>query len=945
MAYTPSYILELTRSAFRQEADELITELDSALLQLEAQPTDSESINRAFRAMHTLKGSGATAGFKEVSTVLHDVEDIFNDARAGRVNMSSQVIDYVLRASDIVRRMTLASPADTAMLLTDGMKVASDLKALVRPATLDVTSIASVPARTKDVELDESRGLWSIRFTPDPTIFQTGNDPFAILREVLSLGHGAVRAVTDRLFAQQEIDPERCYLSWEVQLATEEPQARIRDAFSFVEDESDLRIEPVAAREAWVLPAAAYFEPATIKDFLEEADEDINEIETQVLALEGNAVYGSSLDGLKRTLHNLKGICGLILSDVRRTPPARHPLRAMSELCHAAETFLNSLTLVSEVPLGENVSEALLEAVDWLKLLKRNFGAARDEWPTQLLQKLNTQTECTVSSGSFGPSKSKANSPQITSIAKQCDRVVSAIQAECRPSAPPSSGDWKMLSRALATLGKAATFEGAPGIAAQVGTLVSICESSAQQQPGETSTWDAFRTQYRDLSLGLEGHSVSQSPSIRYKGRTVSIRPSKAPAEVPQASETAATPAAARSVRVDQAKLDQMMRAVGELLVAKNSLPVLAERVRTSASHTASKDIKEVGDRIAHIADDLQDAMRQIRMMPIRSVFQRFPRMIRDLARSENKQVQLIISGDDTELDKTVLELIGDPLVHLVRNAIDHGIELPETRLSLGKPEMGTIGLEVLKEGSHVIIRISDDGRGMDPQKLRAKAVDKGLLTKDEAGALSDRRALDLIFKAGFSTAEKVTDVSGRGVGMDVVQSNVRQLRGTITVTSELGHGSLMSIKLPSTLMVSKGILVQCAADQYVLPIEGIREMVKVVPEQIRGYGALAMTNIRGAICPVFSLATLFGHNPADDVSDVRSGVELNAAIVTTRRGDIAFVVDRLIAEIDVIVKPLSEGLDMMQVFQGATILGDGSIALIVDAAQLDTLIGIDVQQ
>ena len=946
MAYTPSYILELTRSAFRQEADELLTELDSALLQLEVAPTDSECINRAFRAMHTLKGSGATAGFKEVSAVLHDIEDIFNDARAGRVNMSSQVIDYVLKASDIVRRMTLASPADTAMLLNDGMKVASDLKALARPGTLDVTSMAPVRQCTKDVEMEDSRGLWAIRFIPDAAIFQTGNDPFAILREVLSLGHGAVRAVTGRLFAQQEIDPERCYLSWEIQLATEEPLARIRDAFSFVEDESELRIEPVAAREAWVLPAVAYFEPSTIKDFLEEADEDINEIEAQVLSLEDNPACGSSLDELKRMLHNLKGICRLVLSDVQRTPPAHHPLRAMSELCHATETFLNSLTLVSEAPIGENVSEALLETVDWLKLLVRHFSVARDEWPTELLQKLNAQTESTVSSGSLQPANSKANSPQIVCIAKQCDRVVSAIQAGYRPSSPPSSADWKMLSRALATLGKAATFEGAPGIAAQVGTLVSICESSAQLQPGLASAWDAFQTQYRNLLSGLEGHSATQSPSIRYQGRTISIRPSKSPAEAPQANEAAATPAAARSVRVDQAKLDQMMRAVGELLVAKNSLPILAERVRTSASHTASKEIKETGDRIAHIADDLQDAMRQIRMMPIRSLFQRFPRMIRDLARSENKQVQLIITGDDTELDKTVLELIGDPLVHLVRNAVDHGIELPETRLPLGKPEMGTVGLEVLKEGSNVVIRICDDGRGMDPQRLRAKAVEKGLLTNDEAAALSDKRALDLIFKAGFSTAEKVTDVSGRGVGMDVVQSNVRQLRGTITVTSELGRGSTMSIKLPSSLMVSKGILVQCAADQYVLPIEGIREMVKILPGQIRGYGALVMTNIRGAICPVFSLATLFGHDPTGNVSDVLSRVdELNAAIVTTRRGDIAFVVDRLIAEIDVVVKPLSAGLDKMQVFQGATILGDGSIALIIDAAQLDTLIGIDVQQ
>ena len=336
MAYTPSYILELTRAAFRQEADELLTELDSALLQLEVTPTDAESINRAFRAMHTLKGSGATAGFKDVSTVLHDVEDIFNDARAGRVTMSSKVIDHVLRASDIVRRMT-TSGGDAQILLTEGMKVAGDLKALAKPGTTGASVDLPIHAEAKTTETDEKGGLWSIRFTPDSAIFQTGNDLLAILREVLSLGHGAVRTSTDRLYSQKEIDPELCYLSWELQLATNATQARIKDAFSFVEDESDIRIESVDPQLAWVLPAEAYFEPSTIKDFLEEAAEDINEIEAQVLALEDNSADGSTLDALKRTLHNLKGICRLILSDVQRTPPPSHPLRAMSDLCHAAE--------------------------------------------------------------------------------------------------------------------------------------------------------------------------------------------------------------------------------------------------------------------------------------------------------------------------------------------------------------------------------------------------------------------------------------------------------------------------------------------------------------------------------------------------------------------------------------------------------------------------------
>ncbi len=947
MAYTVSCILELTRAAFRQEAEELLTELDSALLQLEVAPTDGESLNRAFRAMHTLKGSGATAGFKEVSTVLHDVEDIFNDARSGKVKMSSRIIDFVLRASDIVRRMTLASPDDVPGLLIEGMNVAGELKSLVTRNNPVVEVNPSVRADRTTGNLNGQSGLWSIRFTPDMRVFQTGNDPLAILREVLSLGHGALQANTERLYSQKELDPELCYLSWEIQLATAETQARIRDAFLFVEDESDIRIEPVALHDAWVLPALAYFESSTIKDFLEEAGEDVAEIETQVLALEDRSTDSSNLDGLKRALHNLKGICRLILSDVQRTPPPHHSLRAMSELCHAAESYLDSFTCEAAASVKEDIAESLIETVDWLKSLIRTFEVARGAWPTELLEKLNAQTCLPLAPAQMASLNSRPSRTQLVTVARQCDQVVAAIHADYRPSSPPSSGEWKMLSRALATLEKAATFDGNAGIAAQVCTLVSICEAGATPELESPPAWHDFSAKYGNMSDGLEGQSVSPRASTRYKGRTISLRPSQAAAEVPPSKQTPATTATVpRSVRVDQAKLDQMMRAIGELLVAKNSLPVLAARIRTASSHTVSKEIKETGDRIAHIADDLQNAMRQIRMMPIRSVFQRFPRMIRDLARSENKQVQLIISGDEIELDKTVLELIGDPLVHLVRNAVDHGIELPEIRLALGKPEMGTVGLEVVKEGSNVVIRISDDGRGMDPQRLRSKAVEKGLLTELESAALSDKRALDLIFHPGFSTADKVTDVSGRGVGMDVVQSNVRQLRGTVTVTSELQCGSVMSIKLPSSLMVSKGILVQCASEQYVLPIEGIREMVKIQPDQIRGYGNLAMTSIRGAICPVYSLATLLGHAaPRDEECTQAHATEVNAAIVSTHRGNIAFVVDRLIAEIDVIVKPLSAGLDKLQVFQGATILGDGRVALIIDAAQLDTLIGLDRQQ
>ena len=944
MASSPSHVLELTRSAFRQEAEELLAELDTALLQLEAAPTELDSINRAFRAMHTLKGSGATAGFGEISALVHDVEDIFNGARAGRVRITSAIIDLVLKVGDIVRRLLAAPAGQGPQLLDEGMVFVRELKALVPTAGAPAAvkpAVATAPPVTP-VDLEANVGLWSIHFAPTARIFHTGSDPVMLLRELLSLGHGVVRASTARLCGETAIDPTLCYLSWDVQLATSEPREKLKDVFVFVEDVATVRIEPVASGQCWVLRAEAYFEAAIMQEFRDEAAEDIAEIEAHLLALEERAEDSDHLDGLRRSLHNLKGLSQLLLSDVKRPPPRRHPLRAVSELCHVAESFLQARG-PGRGALDDETADVLLQTVDWLKDLVDACDEGREAWPGELLTLLGA-----VESGaaaSILPSDLLASAlrggqrPMIRAVVAQCEDVLRAIEAGREPGAPPSPDAWITLGRVLGTLEKTAAFEGATGVSSQLQALVSACHSAPQAPP----EWGSFRERYRSVVNGFDAGPAIVVPSIRPRGRTISIRPSR-PAVAslgPKAADAKAALTAPRSIRVDQDKLDVLMGAIGELLVAKNALPVLVARVRSS-DNQVGKEIKATVDAIAHIADDLQNAMRQIRMMPIKSVFQRFPRMIRDLSRSENKSVQLIISGDETELDKTVLEQIADPLVHLVRNAVDHGIELPADRLAQGKPEMGTIGLEVLKEGSNVVIRISDDGRGMSPQRLRAKAVEKGLLSEADAAALPDRRALDLIFLPGFSTAETVTDLSGRGVGMDVVQSNIRALHGTIAITSEMGRGSSMSITLPSSLMISKGVLVECASEQYVLPIESIREMVKLQGEQIRRFRGVAMTNIRGAICPVFSLGRLLGLEATGGDDFVMTDGVARAAIVATQSGDIAVVVDRLVAEIDVIVKPLSRGLDKLVLFQGATILGDGSVALILDVRKLDALAGLD---
>lgn len=820
MTYSPSHILELNRAAFRQEAEDLLSELDGALLQLEASPNDRDCVHRAFRVAHTLKGSGASAGFDQVAALVHGLEDLFNDAREGRVVISSQMVDVALKLADIVRNLIGVVPGSGVAAFDQGRKLVDELNAVRKSAQ---------PLSASGQESEKQ--LWWIRFEPQPGILHTGNDPLLLMRELLAIGHGRVHANTDRLFAAPDFDPELCYLSWEILLLTDKGRQSISDVFAFVEDAAELRIEPVAPELAWVLPSEAYFEPSVIKDFHEEVQEDMSELEAQLLAFEDQTRDSQSLDAAKRILHNIKGLCGLLLSDVRYPPPERHPVRAISELCHAAEGFLSPYAVQSGRSIDDSKFGLLLETVDGLRSLLHAFDEARELWPGDLLSRLSTD----------------------------------------------------------------------------------------DAEPASSAT--------------------------RASGRTVSLRPQKQPTQCPEPvragpAATTASAATQRSVRVDYAKLDRLMRAVGELLVVNNSLPVLAAHAWALDCPPLAKEIKETGELLAHIADDLQDAMRQVQMTPIRSVFQRFPRLIRDLSHTQGKQIQLIIAGEETELDRTILERIADPLVHLVRNAVDHGIEMPDVRSAAGKSPVGTVGLEVLKEGSYITLRISDDGRGIDPQKLRAKAVEKGLLSENEAHALSDEGALDLIFLPGFSTAEKVTDISGRGVGMDVVQSNIRDLHGTINVASEVGRGTVLSLKLPASLMVSKGILFECANEHYLLPIEAVREMVKIQSEQVHDFQGMSSVSVRGTVYPIFWLARLLGFVSAPQSSEpTNTQEEVNTAIVSTRTGEVALVVDRFVSEIDVIAKPLAEGLDPLRVFQGATILGDGSVALILEPNRLDALV------
>jgi two-component system chemotaxis sensor kinase CheA len=317
----------------------------------------------------------------------------------------------------------------------------------------------------------------------------------------------------------------------------------------------------------------------------------------------------------------------------------------------------------------------------------------------------------------------------------------------------------------------------------------------------------------------------------------------------------------------------------------------------------------------------------------VKTVFQRFPRLVRDLARSLGKKVQLVIEGEEIELDKTILEQIGDPLVHLIRNSVDHGFELPEERVANGKDPSGQLTLRAIHEAGSVSIEVKDDGRGLDAVALKKKAVEKGLLSAEAAAAMSEEAAFQLIFLPGLTTAEKVTEVSGRGVGMDVVHSNVRNLQGTIEIRSKLGQGTSLLIKLPTSLMVSKGILLEAGGQQYILPLSNIRDMIKLPLEQAHKYRGQTLAQVRGTIYPILSLAEMLGLVPADTP-------ELSVAIVEAGAARYGLVVDKFLTEVEVLVKPLTGGLEQCKEFQGAAIMGDGRVVLVLNALECNSLVG-----
>ena len=425
-----------------------------------------------------------------------------------------------------------------------------------------------------------------------------------------------------------------------------------------------------------------------------------------------------------------------------------------------------------------------------------------------------------------------------------------------------------------------------------------------------------------------------QTSAAPAQNEATTAKEAQAPAKADE-KKSAAAPAksgkavANRSVRVDIDKLDTLMNLVSELIIAKNGLVSINN---STSENTASgrQNFNEQIEYLERVTTSLHESVMNVRMVPIETVVNRFPRMIRDLSKKLDKKMELYMTGEETELDRTVIDEIGDPLMHLLRNSADHGLEHADVRAQRGKPEVGTIFLNAYQDGNNVVIEVGDDGNGIDVEKVRKKAIEKGTITSEQAEAMTDKDIIDLLFRPSFSTSEKITDVSGRGVGLDVVKSKIEALGGDVEVKTKLGEGSTFIVRLPLTLAIIQALMVKLGDEQYAISLGSIETLEDITKDDIKYVNSKEVIHLRDKVIPIIRLGKLLDVESSNEDSE-------NMTVVIVRKGDkrAGIVVDSLIGQMEIVIKSLGSYINVNKMISGATILGDGDIALIIDANTL----------
>lgn len=636
-----------------------------------------------------------------------------------------------------------------------------------------------------------------------------------------------------------------------------------------------------------------------LQDFLIEAFEMIEQLDQDLVELEQRPEDLDLLNRIFRVAHTIKGSSSFLNFDV------------LTKLTHHMEDVLNKARH-GDLKITPEIMDIVLASIDQMKAL---LYSIRD-------------TGSDATSGiDINPTVAKldaASSGKAIEAAAPAASTPEPVAAE--PTPAEDEPDYANMS--------------AEEVEKEIERLLrQRQEEDDKRRQAKKANGEAMP----EIEAPQEINEEVAAPAAQHTPAPAAAPAPAAPKPATPAPAAAATPAAGgeggaaggsameQTIRVDVNRLDHLMNLIGELVLGKNRLiKIYGDVEERYEGEQFLDELNQVVSSVSTVTTDLQIAVMKTRMLPIGRVFNRFPRMIRDLSRELNKKVELVMSGEETELDKSIVEEIGDPLVHIIRNSADHGVEMPDVRVAAGKSETGTVELKAYHEGNSIVIEITDDGKGLDPLMLKSKAVEKGVISEKEADTMSDKEAFTLIFKPGFSTAAKITNVSGRGVGMDVVKTNIEKLNGIIEVDSQVGKGTTIKLKIPLTLAIIQALLVGVQEEFFAIPLSSVLETVRITQDDIFLVEGKSVLRLRSEVLSLVKLSDIFGIEATMEEND-----NLYVVIIGLADAKIGLVIDRLIGQEEIVIKSLGYYLKGVDGIAGATIRGDGRVTLIADVAAL----------
>ena len=859
---------------FIPEAREHLESAAAGLLKLERDPAGEELINEVFRSVHTLKGASGLFDVPGLTRLLHAGEDLLGAVRSNGLALDPEMVDALLDALD--RVSAWVDELQARGLLPDDADGASvELSRRLRAFLPNAEDVAAAGV----LAIPVSRADWLAEL-PEA-------DRLTAFAEALAGGPAliAVSYVPDDGCFYRGEDPFNLFPQLpglrSLQIFRREPLVPL--------DETDPFRSALAFRALVAQPRAEV--EHLFRYVIEQVVIAAVPPETLILPV-GDLVNQRVLPHLAEDARR-----GLDARDFSGMRIAVAGLLEQTDGHLWVASGLRWLDAILAAPLPNAVwAAALIAAIAEVNASPGGVAKAPG---------IFTAAPDHLVAPEAGPGK-----PMAARILAEQTRIVSM------------PGDPEILRRRTA------------GVEATIANLLTSLDWSLRDGELAAATAEAaggMPERLRELIAALEARVEAAVEGPR------AVPPSADPLLASGPAADAGQPPAGEAIqvahvlKVDQAKVDALMNLIAELVVSKNSLPFLAKRAEdVYGSREMGREIKDQYAIIDRLAQEMQRAIMDVRMLPVSEVFERFPRLVRDLSRRLNKRIELKIVGEDTAADKTIIESLGDPLIHLVRNAIDHGIESPEQRAAAGKPEAAMIQLKAFQEGDQVIIEVSDDGKGIDPMAIRLKAFEKGMITEERADALSDQEAINLIFLPGFSTMETVSDLSGRGVGTDVVRSAVEKINGTVTLSSRKGEGTLVRLSLPLSMAVARVMMVEVGDALFGVPMDGVAETVRVPRDRIRRIKRAEAFVLRDAIVPLIRLHDLLG------LPRLTEEVEEEAVLVARVGGTlVGLVVDRLREGIDVVLKPLEGMLAGMRGYSGSALLGDGRVLLVLNLKEL----------